>query len=69
MTFYTAERLKMHTWTRRARIRFRKRWRRQHGGQNFCWFIAEPRYCHIPVKPGEMILFLREPLDGVGMKE
>ncbi len=59
----------MNRWTRKRRLKFRKRWRKQHGGHNFTWFRAEYVYA---VKPfdGEMdmIFFKREPTFELGIK-
>jgi hypothetical protein len=64
VTFLTLERTQMHRWTRKRRLKFRKRWRKQHGGYNFCWMIAE--FKHAAIKPcakemERVILFKRQP--------
>lgn len=61
--FLTAERLQMHKWRRKKRMKFRKRWRKQHGGAKFYWTVGEFRYAHLPIEPGNMIFFVRQPHD------
>ena len=62
----TADRLKMGTWTRKARLKFRNRWRRQHNGHNFCWYSSEYVFA---IKPPhgeiEVILHVRDTSDVV----
>ena len=59
--FLTAERLQMHKWRRKKRLKFRKRWRKQHGGQGFYWMEGEFRYAHKPFETKNMIFFLIVP--------
>jgi len=44
MSFHTQERMQWKRWTRRRRLKFRKRWRKQHHGERFRWMIGEFRY-------------------------
>jgi hypothetical protein len=48
-------------WTRRRRLKFRKRWRKQHGGIPFRWFISEFRMAIKPMGDQSIIFFQREP--------
>lgn len=61
-TFHTAERMQMDKWTRKRRLKFRKRWRRQHNGQSFRWCKVE--FVHQPLaadaEPMDMIFHVRE---------
>lgn len=46
--------------TRKKRLKFRKRWRKQHGGQNFTWWVAYNTYGFKPIiRHGEIIAFRR----------
>ena len=59
-TYWTADGLKMWTWNRKKKLKFRKRWRKQHGGKNFCWFIGEWKFVTYPVIPPDMVFLVRE---------
>lgn len=58
--YWTPEGLKMGTWTRKKRLKFKKRWRKQHGGQKFCWFVSEYRYAYKMPEEMHVIFFQRE---------
>lgn len=59
--FLTADRIQMNKWTRKRRLKFRKRWRRQHQGHKFGWMVSEFKHVHIPtVEPTRILLFKRE---------
>ncbi len=61
-SYHTAERMQLHLWPRRKRLKFYRRFRREHGGVRFRWFMATPRYAFKPYDGDQpMILFKREP--------
>ncbi len=47
-TYLTLERTQMNKWTRKRRLKFRKRWRKQHHGQNFFWMAATWKWFPLP---------------------
>ena len=64
--YLTADHIHWNRWTRKHRLKFRKRFRKQHNGQKFTWFIAQPKYVTIPfVETKWIILHQREPTQEV----
>ena len=66
--YLTADHIHWNRWTRKHRLKFRKRFRKQHNGQKFTWFITVNEYCIMPLRVGEainVILHRREPTEEV----
>ena len=66
--YLTADHTHWNRWTRKHRLKFRKRFRKQHNGQKFTWLMLEYKHAFCVFhqhNPEVVILHRREPTQEV----